>query len=38
LHEEPSSRCVYKQRAGGIVSGDLLVGDVRDQAMILLDA
>jgi ribose-phosphate pyrophosphokinase len=37
LHEEPSSGCVYKQRAGGVVSGDLLVGDVRDRAVILFD-
>ncbi len=37
LGEEPSAGFVDKQRAGGVVSGDLFVGDVRDRAVILFD-
>jgi ribose-phosphate pyrophosphokinase len=37
LGEEPSAGFVDKQRAGGVVTGDLFVGDVRDRAVILFD-
>ena len=37
LGEEPSAGFVDKQRAGGVVSGDLFVGDVRGRAAILFD-
>ena len=37
LGEEPSAGFVDKQRAGGVVSGDLFVGDVCDRAAILFD-
>ena len=37
LHEEPSAGFVDKQRAGGVVSGDLFVGDVRGRTAILFD-
>jgi ribose-phosphate pyrophosphokinase len=34
---EPTAGFVDKQRAGGVVTGDLFVGDVRDRAVILFD-
>lgn len=37
LGEEPSAGFVDKQRAGGVLSGDLFVGDVRGRAAILFD-
>jgi ribose-phosphate pyrophosphokinase len=37
LGEEPSAGFVDKQRAGGVVSGDLFVGDVRGRVAILFD-
>jgi len=37
LSEEPSAGFVDKQRAGGVVSGDFFVGDVRGRAAILFD-
>lgn len=37
LGEEPSAGFVDKQRAGGVVTGDLFVGDVRGRAAILFD-
>ena len=37
LGEEPSAGFVEKQRAGGVVSGDLFVGDVNGRAAILFD-
>jgi len=37
LGEEPSSGFVDKQRAGGVVTGDLFVGEVRGRTTILFD-
>ncbi len=37
LGEEPTAGFVDKQRAGGVVSGDLFVGDVKGRAVILYD-
>lgn len=37
LGDEPSAGFVDKQRAGGVVTGDLFVGDVRGRAAILFD-
>jgi ribose-phosphate pyrophosphokinase len=37
LHDEPAAAFVEKRRSGGVVSGDLLVGDVRDRAVIIFD-
>jgi len=37
LHDEPSAGFVDKQRAGGVVSGDIFVGDVADRSTILFD-
>lgn len=37
LGEEPTAGFVDKQRAGGVVTGDLFVGDVRGRAVILYD-
>lgn len=37
LGEEPSAGFVDKQRAGGVVTGDLFVGDVADRTAILFD-
>jgi ribose-phosphate pyrophosphokinase len=37
LGEEPSAGFVDKQRASGVVTGDLFVGDVRGRVAILLD-
>jgi ribose-phosphate pyrophosphokinase len=35
--EEPTAGFVDKQRAGGVVTGDLFVGDVQGRAVILFD-
>ena len=35
--KEPTAGFVDKQRAGGVVTGDLFVGDVADRAVILFD-
>jgi len=37
LGTEPTAGFVDKQRAGGVVNGDLFVGDVRDRMVILFD-
>jgi ribose-phosphate pyrophosphokinase len=37
LPDEPTAAFVEKRRAGGVVSGELLVGDVRDRAVIIFD-
>jgi len=37
LGSEPTAGFVDKQRAGGVVTGDLFVGDVSDRAVILYD-
>ena len=37
LHDEPAAAFVDKRRSGGVVSGELLVGEVRDRAAILFD-
>ncbi len=37
LGEEPTAGFVDKQRAGGIVTGDLFVGDVADRTAIIFD-
>jgi phosphoribosylpyrophosphate synthetase len=37
LHDEPTAAFVDKRRSGGIVSGELLVGEVQDRAAILFD-
>jgi ribose-phosphate pyrophosphokinase len=37
LHDEPTAAFVEKRRSGGVVTGDLLVGEVRDRATILFD-
>jgi ribose-phosphate pyrophosphokinase len=37
LGEEPSAGFVDKQRAGGVVTGDMFVGDVGGRAVILYD-
>jgi ribose-phosphate pyrophosphokinase len=37
LHAEPVAAFVEKRRSGGVVSGDLLVGEVRDRAAIIFD-
>jgi ribose-phosphate pyrophosphokinase len=37
LGEEPTAGFVDKQRAGGVVTGDLFVGDVSGRAVILFD-
>jgi ribose-phosphate pyrophosphokinase len=37
LPEEPSTAFVEKRRSGGVVTGDLLVGEVRDRAVIIFD-
>jgi len=37
MGEEPTAGFVDKQRAGGVVTGDLFVGDVADRAVILFD-
>jgi ribose-phosphate pyrophosphokinase len=37
VREVPSFAFVEKERSGGVVSGDLLVGDVADRTVIILD-
>jgi ribose-phosphate pyrophosphokinase len=37
LHDQPSAAFVEKQRSGGVVTGELLVGDVSDRAVIIFD-
>ena len=37
LHDEPSAAFVEKRRSGGVVTGELLVGEVRDRAVIIFD-
>jgi len=37
MAEEPTAGFVDKQRAGGVVTGELFVGDVKDRAVILFD-
>ena len=37
LPDEPTAAFVEKRRAGGVVSGELLVGEVRDRAVIIFD-
>jgi len=37
MGQEPTAGFVDKQRAGGVVTGDLFVGDVADRAVILFD-
>ena len=37
LHEEPTAAFVEKRRSGGVVSGEMLVGDVRDRAVVIFD-
>jgi ribose-phosphate pyrophosphokinase len=37
LHEEPTAAFVEKRRSGGVVSGEMLVGDVHDRAVIIFD-
>jgi len=37
LRDEPSAAFVEKRRSGGVVTGDLLVGEVRDRAVIIFD-
>lgn len=37
MGEEPNAGFVEKQRAGGVVTGELFVGDVRDRTVILFD-
>jgi ribose-phosphate pyrophosphokinase len=37
LHEEPTAAFVEKRRSGGVVTGELLVGEVRDRVVIIFD-
>jgi ribose-phosphate pyrophosphokinase len=37
LREEPTAAFVEKRRSGGVVSGEMLVGDVRDRAVVIFD-
>ena len=37
LHEEPTAAFVEKRRSGGVVSGEMLVGDVCDRAVVIFD-
>jgi ribose-phosphate pyrophosphokinase len=37
LHDEPTAAFVEKRRSGGVVTGELLVGEVRDRAVIIFD-
>ena len=37
LHREPTAAFVEKRRSGGVVSGELLVGEVRDRAVVIFD-
>jgi ribose-phosphate pyrophosphokinase len=37
VENEPAAAFVEKRRSGGVVTGDLLVGEVRDRAVIIFD-
>src|SRR5215469_7204683 len=37
LHDEPAAAFVEKRRSGGVVTGELLVGEVGDRAAIIFD-
>jgi ribose-phosphate pyrophosphokinase len=37
MDEEPTAAFVEKRRSGGVVTGELLVGEVHDRAVIILD-
>jgi ribose-phosphate pyrophosphokinase len=37
LPDEPTAAFVEKRRSGGVVSGELLVGEVRDRAVVIFD-
>jgi ribose-phosphate pyrophosphokinase len=37
LDDEPTAAFVEKRRAGGVVTGELLVGDVRDRVAVIFD-
>ena len=37
LHQEPTAAFVEKRRSGGVVSGEMLVGDVRDRSVLIFD-
>jgi ribose-phosphate pyrophosphokinase len=37
LNEEPAAGFAEKRRSGGVVSGDILVGEIRDRVVILFD-
>ena len=37
MDEEPTAAFVEKRRSGGVVTGELLVGEVQDRAVIILD-
>jgi ribose-phosphate pyrophosphokinase len=37
LHDEPAAAFVEKWRSGGVVTGELLVGEARDRAVIIFD-
>jgi ribose-phosphate pyrophosphokinase len=37
VHEEPAAAFVEKRRSGGVVTGELLVGEVRDRSVIIFD-
>ena len=37
LSDEPAAAFVEKRRSSGVVTGDLLVGEVRDRAVIMFD-
>jgi ribose-phosphate pyrophosphokinase len=37
MHDEPSAAFVEKRRSGGIVTGELLVGEVGNRAVIIFD-
>ena len=37
IHDEPMAAFVEKRRSGGVVTGELLVGEVRDRAVIIFD-
>jgi ribose-phosphate pyrophosphokinase len=37
LHQEPTAAFVEKRRSGGVVTGEMLVGEVRDRTVIIFD-
>jgi len=37
VQDEPAAAFVEKRRSGGVVTGELLVGEVRDRAVIIFD-